>query len=99
MRACRKYVLVTVSSKVRASLSSSTMRGLTGCTNHSPGRSINDRAMLAHQLAQRRNAAAAGPAGGGVAGDVGHAAGPVGDGLHDVAVGHDVAVADEHGRR
>ena len=36
MRACRKYALVTVSSKVNASLSSSTTRGLTGCTGFAP---------------------------------------------------------------
>src|ERR1700712_935997 len=99
MRAFRKYVFVTVSSNVNASLSSSTTRGLTGCTGHSQlllslG---TDRAMLAHQVAQRTDAVPAGATGTGVAGDVGDAAGTVGDRLEDVAVGHDVAVAHVHG--
>src|SRR5215218_1597848 len=99
MRALRKYVLVTVSSKVNASLSSSTTRGLTGCTSHSQlffslG---TDRAMLAHEVAQRADAVSAGAAGPRLAGDVGDAAGTVGDRLEDVAVGHHGAVAHVHG--
>src|SRR4051794_12944280 len=101
MRALRKYPLVTVSSKVRASLSSSTTRGLTGCTRHfqfSLGGSLgSDGAMLAHEVAEGADAVAAGAAGAGLAGDVGHAAGAVRDGLEDVAVGHNVAVAHVHG--
>jgi hypothetical protein len=47
---------VTVSSKVKASLSSSTTRGLTGCTSHSQF-SLDvsfgsDRAMLTHEVAE-----------------------------------------------
>src|ERR687889_227391 len=103
MRAFRKYVLVTVSSKVRASLSSSTTRGLTGCTSHSQfslGFSLGtDRAMLAHEVAERADAVPAGAAGPGLAGDVGDAAGAVGDGFQDVAVGHHVAVAHVHSSR
>src|SRR5690349_735745 len=109
MRALRKYVLVTVSSNVSASLSSSTTRGLTGCTSdsqfglgvelghHGGGALGSDRAMLAHQVAQRADAVAAGAAGTGLAGDVGDAAGAVGDRLEHVAIGDDGAVAHVHG--
>src|SRR3712207_3761967 len=103
MRAFRKYVLVTVSSRVRASLRSSTTRGLTGCTSHSQfslGIAVGtDRAMLAHEIAEGADAVAARAAGPGLPGDVGHAPGAVGDGLEDVAVGHDVAVAHVHSSR
>src|SRR5215218_3082502 len=108
MRALRKYVLVTVSSKVSASLSSSTTRGLTGCTGHSHfsigriglGTALGtDRAMLTHQIAEGADAVAAGAAGTGLPGHVGDAAGAVGDGLEDVAVGHHVAVTHVHGGR
>src|SRR3954462_10307056 len=112
MRAFRKEVLVTVSSNVSASLSSSTTRGLTGCTSDSQfssdrgaglgagvalGALGSDRAMLAHQVAERGHAVPAGAAGAGLAGHVGHAAGPVRDGFEDVAVGDDGAVAHVHG--
>src|SRR4051794_19697797 len=113
MRALRKYVLVTVSSKVNASLSSSTTRGLTGCTSDSQfsfgrgaglgagvalGRALgSDRAMLAHEVAEGTDAVAAGAAGPGLPGDVGDAPGAICDGLEDVAVGHHVAVAHVHG--
>src|SRR5688572_7291200 len=97
MRACRKYALVTVSSKVNASLSSSTTRGLTGCTGcHLLSSVGSDRASLAHQFAERADAAAADAAGAGLAGDVVDAGGAVGDGLDHVAVGHDGAVAHVH---
>src|SRR3978361_2388264 len=99
MRALRKYVLVTVSSNVNASLSSSTTRGLTGCTCDSQfsfgrgtGRGAgigagialgvalgSDRAMLAHEVAQRRDAVSAGTTSAGLSGDVGDAAGAVRD--------------------
>src|SRR3954451_25217402 len=100
MRALRKYVLVTVSSNVSASLSSSTTRGLTGCTSDSQfsagrlaglaagvalGALGSDRAMLAHQVAERGDAVPAGTTGPGLAGHIGHAARAVGDGLEDVA--------------
>src|SRR3954447_1047098 len=112
MRALRKYVLVTVSSNVSASLSSSTTRGLTGCTcdsQFSVGRGAGlgagvalgalgaERALLAHEVAARGHAVPAGAAGAGLAGHIGHAAGPVRDGLEDVAVGDDGAVAHVHG--
>src|SRR3954447_20610717 len=97
MRACRKYALVTVSSKVNASLSSSTTRGLTGCTGHLFDSIGRNRARLAHQFAQRADASAAYPAGTGLEGDVPDAAGAVGDGLDHVAVGDHGAVADVHG--
>src|SRR5687768_2319096 len=97
MRACRKYAFVMVSSKVSASLSSSTTRGLTGCTGCHLLSSVGcDRASLAHQFAQRGDASAADPAGTGLAGDVVDAAGAVGDGLDHVAVCHDRAVAHVH---
>src|SRR4051794_35725352 len=108
MRAFRKYVLVTVSSKVSASLSSSTTRGLTGCTSHfhfSLGRMLfgtalgSDRTMLTHELTEGADAVATGAPGAGLPGDVGHAAGAVGDRLEDVPVGHHVAVAHVHGTR
>src|SRR3954452_12177633 len=101
MRALRKYPLVTVSSKVRASFRSSTTRGLTGCTGHSQfsldGSLGSDRAMLAHEVAEGTDAVAAGAAGAGLPRHVGDAPGAVRDGLEDVAVGHDVAVAHVHG--
>src|SRR4051812_34437824 len=102
MRALRKYPFVTVSSKVKASFSSSTTRGLTGCTGHfqfSLDTLGSDRAMLAHEVAQRTDAVATGAARSGVAGDVGHAPGAVRDGLEHVAVGHHVAVAHVHSSR
>jgi hypothetical protein len=91
--------LVTVSSKVRASFSSSTTRGLTGCTGHSQfslGSLGSDRAMLAHEVAQRTDAVATRAAGSGVAGHVGDAPGAVGDGLEHIAVGYHRAVAHVH---
>src|SRR5690349_16862195 len=109
MRALRKYVLVTVSSNVNASLSSSTTRGLTGCTSDSQfgfgielGRDGgvplgSDRAMLAHEIAQRGDAVSARAAGPGLARHVGDAAGAVRDGLQDIAVGDDGAVTHVHG--
>src|SRR5690349_17527561 len=109
MRALRKYVLVTVSSNVNASLSSSTTRGLTGCTSDSQfGLGVelrrdggvplgSDRAMLAHQVAQGGDTAPTGAAGPGLARDVRDAARAVGDRLEDVAIGDDGAVAHVHG--
>src|SRR5688572_12702320 len=98
MRACRKYVLVTVSSKVSASLSSSTTRGLTGCTRDSQFSLGHDRAMLAHEVAERADAVSAGPPRTRLSCDVGHAPGTVGDRFEHVAVGHHGAMAHVHRR-
>src|SRR3954470_10354862 len=73
------------------------MRGLTGCTNDSSGRPLLDRAMLAHEVAQRRHTASAALAGPRRPTDVGDTASPLSDGEDDVAVRYDGAVADIHG--
>src|SRR5690348_6491327 len=96
MRACRKYVLVTVSSNVRASLRSSTTRGSTGCTFYLQ-EGVCCLLMLAHQGLDREDARRAVLRGACLAAHAPDGPGAVEDRLRDVAVADDAAVADDHG--
>src|SRR5688572_17152037 len=96
MRACTKYVLVTVSSNVSASFSSSTTRGSTGCTDSlliDKGRGLN---MLAQDLMDGEDARAAVLPGARPLTHLRHAAGALVPGLGDVARRHHAAMADDH---
>src|SRR5215468_6733326 len=89
---------MTVSSRVSASFSISTTRGLTGCTCHLRERCCRDRSfMLAQQPLHGEDTAAAVPPGAGRPAHLRERTRAVLDGLDDVAVADDLAVADDHG--
>src|SRR5689334_15339703 len=96
MRACRKYVFVTVSSKVRASLRSSVTRGLAGCTFHLQECVSLGLLMLADDPPHGEDARATVLAGPGGLADVREVVRSRFDGTHDVAVAHGRALTDDH---
>src|SRR5919112_861755 len=96
MRACRKYVLVTVSSNVRASLNRETTRGLTGCNVDLRRQGGDGPLMLAQQPLEREDARAAVTARAGGPADPGQRPGTLVDRARHRLVVDDPAVAHDH---
>jgi hypothetical protein len=88
--------LVTVSSKVSASLNSSTMRGLAGCNFDLRRQGGQGVAMLAQQSLEGEDAGAAALAGSGRPAHAGEGPRAGLDRGSDLAVVDDLTVADDH---
>src|SRR5512139_1355870 len=97
MRACRKYLLTTLSSKVSASLSSSTTLGSAGRMGRLRALGNLGCHMLAHQASHREDAGATVTARAGGPAHLGQGARTGVDGRRDGRVVDHVAVTDDHG--